>query len=248
MEWAATLWYVVTMQTQGPAIALLDVDGTLYPRSIGLALLAAMMDRRLGRADDIARVLETVHTFKSGEICFTDMVRITSAAYAAALTDVATEELEALARDIWAQLRDDLFPFVRPLVASLQGADIIPYIVSSSPHEIVRLLAQDLGVDEYQGSRFGRQGERYTGECHLMPGAPGGKLGLLQTLARDRGAELSRCLALGNGEGDFEVLAQVGTPLLFEAPAPLQAHGLAHGWTLVDRHTLPAAIDRWLSH
>lgn len=219
-------------------VALLDVDGTLYPRSIGLALLDAMMERGLGQVARIADVMAAVRRFRAGELEFVAMVEETSTAYAAALAGVQKVEVEALAREIWPGLRDELFGFVRPLVARLRAANRIPYIVSSSPVEVVALLAEELGVADHDGSRFAVADGRYTGECLLMPGAPGGKLSLLRAFAARHGAELRRSLVLGNGEGDIEALAEVGHPLLFEAKPALCAQGVARGWQLVDRSDL----------
>jgi phosphoserine phosphatase len=224
--------------------ALLDVDGTLYPRSIGLALLDAMMKRGLGQVARIADVIAAVQRFRAGEIEFVAMVELTSAAYAAALAGVEKVEVEALAREIWPGLREGLFDFVRPLIAQLRAKDMIPYIVSSSPAEVVALLAEELGVADHDGSRFAVVDGRYTGECLLMPGAPGGKISLLRAFAVRHGAELRRSLVLGNGEGDLEALAEVGHALLFEAKPALQAHGAARGWALVDRGDLLDRVRR----
>lgn len=233
--------YVRTMREPGLGVALLDVDGTLHPGSIGLALLDAMMARGLGQVARIADVMAAVQRFRRGELGFVAMVEQTSTAYAAALAGVQKVEVEALAREIWPRLRADLFEFVGPLIAQLRAVNRIPYIVSSSPVEMVALLADDLGVADHDGSRFAVIDGRYTGECLLMPGAPGGKISLLRALAADRGAALSRSLVLGNGEGDLEALAEVGHPLLFEAKPELRALGLARGWWLVDRTDL---LDR----
>lgn len=219
-------------------VALLDVDGTLYPRSIGLALLDAMMERGLGRVDRIADVMAAVRRFRAGELEFVAMVEATSAAYAAALAGLRKSEVEALAEEIWPRLREDLFGFVRPLIARLRETNRIPYIVSSSPVEIVALLAKDLGVADRDGSRFTVADGRYTGDCSLMPGAPGGKRSLLRAFAAARGADLRHSLVLGNGEGDLEALAEVGQALLFEAPPALCALGRSRGWTLVGRGDL----------
>lgn len=225
-------------------VALLDVDGTLHPRSIGLTLLDIMMERGLGQVARIADVMAAVRLFRAGEIEFVAMVETTSRAYAAALAGLRPAEVEALAREIWPRLRDDLFDFVRPLIARLRAMQMIPYIVSSSPIEIVSLLAEDLGVADRDGSRFAVADGRYTGECLAMPGAPGGKRSLLRAFAARHGASLGRSLVLGNGEGDLEALAEVGYPLLFEPKPALHTQGIARGWRIVDRDDLLIDIDR----
>lgn len=216
-------------------VAILDVDGTMHPRSIGLALLDDMGRYGLGRADAMAAVMTAVGQHRAGSIDFPEMVTRSTAAYAAALAGAEQAALEALARATWQRLRGELFAFVRPLIARLDQVGVTPYIVSSSPHEIVALLAADLGVTDCDGSRFTVDAGRYTGQCYSMPGARGGKLTLLRTFAAARGAGLSRSLALGNGPGDCEVLAAVGRPLVFEAGPPLSAIARRNNWPQVDR-------------
>lgn len=228
------------------AVAILDVDGTLHPRSIGLALIERM-EPHVGARAHITELWSTIKQFRRGEIEFVAMVRATTAHYGAALQGLHTDELAALARETWGDVRAELFPYVRPLIDRLTAAGVHPYIVSSSPHEIVGLLAAELGVDDYQGAHFVALAGRYTGECAVMPGAPGGKLGLLRRLAASRGANLADCLALGNGEGDLEVLGAVGHPLMFEATPPLQQFARQRGWSIVDRHDILDQLARALS-
>jgi putative phosphoserine phosphatase/1-acylglycerol-3-phosphate O-acyltransferase len=118
--------------------------------------------------------------------------------------------------------------------------------VSSSPHEIVALLASDLGVPACDGSRFAAVDGRYTGECLVMPGTLGGKLTLFRRFAAACNADLSRSIALGNGEGDLEVLEAAGHPLAFEPGEPLLTIAARRGWPQVDRHTILAQLERSL--
>lgn len=237
----------VTHDESEARVAILDVDGTMHPRSIGLALLEEMGRRGLGRGDAIAAVMTAVGQLRAGSIDFPEMVARSTAAYAAALAGVEQTALVALARETWQVLRGELFAFVRPLIARLTAVGVTPYIVSSSPHEIVALLAAELGVADCQGSRFTVDAGRYTGACAIMPGARGGKLTLLRQFAAARGAALSRSLALGNGPGDLEVLAVVGWPLVFEAGAPLLTIARERDWPQVDRINVLDYVDRALA-
>lgn len=228
-------------------VAILDVDGTMVPQSIGLALLDAIDRRGVGRGDGIAGVMAVVGRYRAGDIEFPEMVARSTAAYATALAGVEQAAVAALATETWREICGELFAFVRPLIARLRAAGITPYIVSSSPHEIVTQLAAELRVSDCDGSRFAVEAGRYTGVCESMPGAQGGKLTLLRRFAARHGAALSRSIALGNGPGDLEVLTAVGRPLVFEAGPPLFSIARERGWPQVDRHNVLDYVDRALA-
>ena len=54
----------------GSAVAILDVDGTLHPRSIGLALIEQMQRRDIGDQAHIAALWSTIKQFRRDEIDF----------------------------------------------------------------------------------------------------------------------------------------------------------------------------------
>lgn len=221
-------------------VAVLDVDGTLIPGSLGLALLRALAERGVVERERIAALFAVIDRQRAGRISYADMVESTTAAYAAALRGASCARVAAIADEVWAARRGRLFPFVRPLVARLRAAGVTPVIVSSSPREIVGLLAHALAIDDAIGSSFSAAEGRYDGACALMPGRPGGKVAALceALAARGRTVDLAASLALGNAPSDVSVLEAVGSPIAFEPVAELRAIAEARGWPIADRSTL----------
>lgn len=226
-------------------VAVLDVDGTLIPGSLGLGLLRALADRRLVDPDAIAALFAAVEEQRAGRCSYADMVESTTASFAAALRGALRWQVERVARGIWGRRRESLFDFVRPLVERLRRAGLTPVIVSSSPQEIVALLAADLEIVDVVGSRFSAPEGRYDGACALMPGRAGGKIAALRAelAAGGRGLDLAGSLALGNAPSDLSVLEAVGTPIAFEPVAELQRVAEARGWRITDRQTILGVID-----
>ncbi len=199
-------------------IAVLDVDGTLLPGALGIDLLREL--RRAGEcepeaADAVLRVLEA---FGRGELDFHSMATRAYAHYADALRGRDCDVVEAMAGQVWARRRRDLFAFVPELLECLEVHGYEPILISGSPVEIVCRVAEALGIDHARGAVFGRHAGVYEGTVVCASGVPGHKARILAEMTRDR--SLGRCFALGDSLTDVAVFERVAVPLVFQ-PGPV---------------------------
>ena len=135
-------------------VAILDIDGTLHPGSPGLQMLEALVARSLGDREQAQAVFEAIARYRAGVLAYPEMVRAATTAYASAVAGLRQTELLAVAAEVWAQEREKLFPFARPMVQRLLRTGFSPFVISSSPEEIVSLLADDFGKLACCASRF----------------------------------------------------------------------------------------------
>lgn len=218
-------------------VAILDIDGTLYPGSLGLRMLETLLARSLGDGGRARAVFEAIARYRAGTIAYPEMVRAATAAYASAVAGLRQTELAAVAAEVWEQEREKLFPFARPMVQMLLRAGFSPFVISSSPDEIVGLLANDLGKLPHCASRFQANDGVYTGICDRMP-AEVGKERLLREQFSSGSLDLARSFAIGNSPADAEVLSCVGHPVAFEPEPVLAALAAERGWPVADRGNL----------
>lgn len=232
-------------------IAALDIDGTLLPGSLGLRLLELLRARGLASADGIDAIFAAVRRHRASELSFAEMVNVTTRAYGDAIRGLDPAAIERVAEDVWRARRDALYPFVRPMLAELRRRGLRPVIVSSSPLEVVTLLARELEIPDAAGAVYSRERGRFTGACSLMPGRAGGKV---VALCRVLGipsltghVDLANSTAIGDSRSDACVLALVGTPVAFEPSLELRELAEARGWLISDRARVLDDLTRALA-
>ncbi|AUX39961.1 uncharacterized protein SOCE26_013560 [Sorangium cellulosum] len=222
-------------------LAILDVDGTLYPGALGVELLRALMKGGLCRSDRGEAVFEVLRRYRAREVDFATMSVTAYGLFASALKDCPCSEVERAARDLWAHERSRLFPFASELVKMLKDRGCEPMLISGSPQEMVGLVAGELGVREFRGSLFSRRSGFYTGDVELSSGVLGEKERILAAITRGRNICLRGSMAIGDSLTDSVLLRLVGHPIAFEPDPELLSLALHHGWVVADRDSI---LDR----
>jgi phosphoserine phosphatase len=217
-----------------PSVAVLDLDGTLYPGAVGIDWLRALMDADACERAAGQHVFAILDDHRNGVIDFQTMAARAYAAFASAIAGTEVETAEAIARSVWARQREQLFAFVPELLACLREHGCEPVLISGSPIEMVELVAAELGIVVARGAVFGRDAGRYTGSVDLSSGMPGEKPKILAAIAPEA-LVLDRCFALGNSITDAKLFECVGLPLAFEPDAELLELADAHGWQVATR-------------
>ena len=227
-------------------LAILDVDGTLYPGALGVELLSALLASGVCDRETVEPVFDVLHQYRTGQIDFATMSVNAYRLFAAALNDCACGDVERVARQTWQRERTRLFPFATELVRILKEAGYVPVLISGSPHEVVQLLAEDLGIIQFCGALFSRYGGSYTGEVELASGVLGNKQLILSTMINEQEVRLRDSFAIGNSLTDLVLLELVGAPVAFEPEATLRSLALQRGWTIADRETVLHCVQALL--
>ena len=220
------------------SLAVLDVDGTLLPGALGVELLRALIAAGVCQQAAGAEVFAVLERYRRGDIDFPTMESAAYAAYARALAGVPCAQVEQIAADVWEAQRGRLFPFVRPLVTLLRNQGYTLCIISGSPDEIVRRLADELGIQRVSGARFARSAGKYTGQVELASAALGEKGRILDAFIGEPGQHrvcFERSLALGDSLTDVALFERVGLPLAFEPDPALRAVAAQRSWAIATR-------------
>lgn len=234
------------MITAKQTIAVLDVDGTLFPGALGVELLRELV--RVDACDQASakRVMQVLAEHRRGAIEFTSMATRAYQAFATALAGRETAEVEALARNLWPSLRGRLFEFVPALISSLRARGYTIMLISGSPLEMVRLVADEFDIREAYGTVFSREGGRYTGAVELSSGVPGEKARIFAAATRDRDVDTPLCFAIGDSLTDVALFECLGLPLAFEPEPELSTIALARGWTIATQANVLARAQALL--
>lgn len=113
-----------------------------------------------------------------------------------------------------------IFPGVEKLLHELRSRNIVPAIVSDSPHVIVEDIANRLGIKYFSANRvlFNKDGFAY----ETVPSHPSGdgrvsKLIALKDFTNRENIRLSEVITIGNDREDIELFNVVGRSIAFNA-------------------------------
>ena len=146
------------------------------------------------------------------------------------------DDLVAIGRDI---VNESILPALRGGVLEmarrhLSAGDEV-WIVTASPLELSRMLAQDLGFTGGLGTQAEVRDGRYTGNLHsgILHGSR--KAEAIQGLARERHIDLARSSAYSDSINDLPMLLAVGFPQVVTPDKELARAARERGWPIHDR-------------
>jgi|GEM_PF-1454003 len=229
-------------------LAVLDLDGTLTPDTLGMLLVREMMARGVCDAELGQEFMSMVARHHAGDPDFYTTLAEVYQSLGRVAAGVAVSTVEGVAEDVWAQARGRLFGFVRPLLRMLKSNGFLVALISGGPIELVDLVAHELGIEVYRAAVLDIRNSRYTGRVLQGPGLLGGKPSILRELEALHQVCLAESFAMGNSASDGEVFHLVGLPVAFEPSGELVGLAARNGWQVVDRHdvlrVLPALLER----
>ncbi len=220
------------------AAAFFDVDNTMmrgasiyhFARGLasrGLFTTKDLVRFALGQAvfrvrgnenpEHIAQAKETALAFVVG-LKVDDIVRLGEEIYD-----------EVMAERIWAG--------TRALAQSHLDAGQRVWLVTATPVELSRVIAQRLGLTGALGTVAETENGVYTGRLvgDLLHGPA--KAEAVKALARREGLDLSRCTAYSDSANDLPLLQLVGHPCAINPDSELMEYSREHDWTVKDFRT-----------
>ncbi len=102
-------------------VAVLDIDGTLYPGALGIPLLQALTADGISdklKSEDIFKV---INKYRLNEIDFQTMATSAYTLYAEAIAGISQTVMQRIVRQVWQQEQSKLFPFVPKLIDILKN-------------------------------------------------------------------------------------------------------------------------------
>jgi HAD superfamily hydrolase (TIGR01490 family) len=157
------------------------------------------------------------------------------------------EELEALIREVLEQVVDPyIYQEALDLMALHRALGRRVYIVSSSPEEIVRPLAERLGVRDVLATRARLVDGRYTGELEFYCYAEG-KAVAIEEAAEREGIDLAASYAYSDSLTDLPMLEVIGNPVAVNPDRDLRKVADERGWQVRDFRR-PVRLRQRLAH
>lgn len=193
------------LSRQGRRLVVMDVDSTLIRDEV-IELLA----RHAGREAEVAAVTERA---MRGELDFAASLHERVAALAGLPVSVFEAVIDAVR----------LTPGARTLVATLQDLGFAVALVSGGFLEVVKPLADSLGIQHVAANRLEVRDGVLTGRVKGEVVDRAMKATMLRRFAKAEGLPLSRTIAIGDGANDLDMLAAAGLGIAFNAKPAVRA-------------------------
>src|SRR5207302_7723548 len=143
-------------------------------------------------------------------------------------------EVEELVRDVLIELIDPyVYQEALDLMALHRALGRRVFIVSSSPEEVVKPLAQHFQVRDVIATRAEVEEGRYTGSLERYVYAEG-KAEAIRATAEEQGIDLEHSFAYSDSITDLPMLESVGNPVAVNPDRDLRREAERRGWQIRD--------------
>ncbi|MFF5209935.1 HAD family hydrolase [Streptosporangium sp. NPDC000396] len=220
------------------AAAFFDVDNTMMRGASIYHFARGLASRGLFTTKDLIR-------FALGQAVFRvrgdENPEHIAQARETALAFVAGSKVEDIIRlgeEIYDEvMADRIWAGTRALAQSHLDAGQRVWLVTATPVELARVIAQRLGLTGALGTVAETENGVYTGRLvgDLLHGPA--KAEAVRALARREGLDLSRCSAYSDSANDLPLLSLVGNPTAINPDSELRDHARQQQWEIKDFRT-----------
>jgi HAD superfamily hydrolase (TIGR01490 family) len=211
--------------------AFFDLDKTIISKSSSLALTRPMY-----RAGLVSRAMllrgayaQLVYLLLGADEKKMDRAKEALTALSKGWEKVAVEEL---VREVLIELIDPyVYQEALDLMALHRALGRRVYIVSSSPEEVVKPLAEHFGVTDVIATRAAVLDGKYTGDLERYVYAEM-KAEAIRVVADDEGIDLSGSFAYSDSITDLPMLEEVGNPVVVNPDRDLRREAEKRGWQI----------------
>jgi HAD superfamily hydrolase (TIGR01490 family) len=231
-----------TLLAVGRSAAFFDLDRTVIAKSTALAFGRPFYRDGLIKRGDVVRAAYAQLTFRLSGADETAMARTRD--YLAQLCQgwpvdqvrqIVAETLEEL-------INPYIYAEAGKLIEEHQAAGRDVVLVSASGDEIVRPIAEMLGIAEVIATRMGVTEGRYSGKIEFYAAGPA-KAEAVRALAGDRGYDLADSYAYSDSVSDLPLLEAVGHPTVVNPDRALRRAAVERDWPVCEfRHPVPLRV------
>lgn len=227
-------------------LAILDVDGTLYPDNLGIKLVQAQIAKGAFDSEIGMKIISAYKKYKRNLLSREQILEIAYRLYAKGVRGLSRAAVIKIAEDVWKQEKYKIFSFSKNLLEFLKKRHFTLVALSGSPIEIIDLLAKDLGINNVWAAKFEVKKGVYTGKLAYSPGPAIEKVKFLKRFVNGKTVDWKKSFAIGDSRSDELVMAMVGHPVAFEPHESFLPIVKKRGWLIVDRNNILHIVEKIL--
>ena len=210
------------------AAAFFDLDRTLLKGASGpvfstmLKRVGLLPDRTIPGEGLVFKFFDVVGETLPSMLATRQMARAASGWDRSLVQEAGTLAAERLV--------DEVPAFAKALIARHQEEGRLVVMATTSPFDLVRPLAEALGLDDLIATRYGTEGGHYDGSIDgLFVWGPG-KLAAVRAWAADHGVDVARSYAYSDSLYDLPLLSAVAFPTAVNPDPRLRVVAALRRW------------------
>ena len=215
-------------------VAFFDIDGTVFRSSLLIELVEALIREEVFPESARSAYEEEFFAWQSREGKYEDYINAVVKSFLQHIKGVHYGEFADIGRSVVAVQSKRVYRYTRDLIKKLKKEGYVVIAISQSPKTILDEFCEQYGFDKVYGRMYeiGPQ-DRFTGEVidvHLIEN----KANIVRRVF-DRHEEYTpeRSIAVGDTEGDVQLLEAVKNPICFNPNQSLYVHAKRMGWEVV---------------
>lgn len=213
--------------------AVFDIDGTLIRWQLYHAVADELARRGHFGAIEYQAVKEARMTWKKreSEDSFKEYERALVNLVDQAMAGLRVDELQSACTQVISAYKDQVYTYTRDLIRDLKAKDYLLFTISASQSEIVKMLADYYGFDDYGGSEYEIKNGVFSGKKEVLKRER--KPEYLKELVQKHNATYTGSIAVGDSESDIPMLEAVEQPIAFNPTRLLYDHAKQQGWKII---------------
>lgn len=213
--------------------AVFDIDGTLLRWQLYHAVAGQLVKNGAISEKEFAHVKQILLNWKrrESETSYADYELELIKTYELSLEKITFRDYILAAEQAFDEYKDQTYIYTRDLVKNLKDQGYLLFALSASQVEIVAMLANYYGFDDWGGTKYSFEYGQYSGKKHILKGTEKAKL--LQKLIKKYDATTKGSIAVGDSEGDVAMLELAEKPIAFNPTKDLYQTAKQKGWKIV---------------
>lgn len=212
--------------------AAFDIDGTLIRWQLYHAvvdklaqqnLLGPEAHQKLKQARLKWKQRETPEAFHSYEVLLVQT-------FEAAFNELSVSKFDAATKDVIAEYGKQTYVYTRNLIKDLKAKGYFLIAISGSQRELVGLIAKQYGFDDWVGTHYARDNDRF-GEKVFV--ANQDKQAVLKDFIKKHSLSLASSIAIGDSGSDASMMEIVEQPIAFNPDRTLYDIAKKNNWKIV---------------
>lgn len=212
--------------------AVFDIDGTLIRWQLYHAIADALAKKGYIDSGTHQKIKDARMVWKKrahGE-AFSAYQNELITVYEKLLLDLSYRDFNQAVKAVFDEYKDQVYIYSRDLIKKLKKDGYLLFAISGSQIEIVSKIAKYYGFDDFVGTIYEHEGDKFTGALTLHLG---GKHLVLQELIEKHRTSLTGSIAIGDGASDISMLEMVEAPIAFNPERKLFDIAKNNGWKIV---------------